>query len=61
MDDKLDTQQIAEFLRLTRRYVTAEVVKSPGFPAPVINRSRRLKFWRREDVEKWARGGREGA
>jgi hypothetical protein len=57
--DKLDTQQIADMLRLTRHYVTSELTKSPGFPKPVINRSRRLRFWKREDVEKWARGGRE--
>jgi hypothetical protein len=56
MDDKLDTQQIAEFLRVTRQHVTNTLTKSPGFPAPVINRSRRLKFWRKEDVERWAAG-----
>ena len=56
-DDKLDTKEIAEFLRRSRKYVTNVLTKSPDFPRPVISRSRRLKFWRRADVEQWARGG----
>ena len=57
MNDKLDTGEIAEFLRLTRKYVTNRVTKSPDFPAPIVNRGRKMRLWLRTEVEAWARGG----
>ena len=54
--DRIDTGQIAEFLRVTRRHVTNRLTKSPDFPRPVIDRGARLRFWLFGDVEEWARG-----
>lgn len=54
--ERLDTGQIAEFLRVTRKHVTNRLTKSPDFPRPVIDRGRRLRFWLFADVEAWARG-----
>jgi len=56
MTEKWDTADIAKFLQLEREYVTNNVTKRPDFPAPSINRSRRLRRWEREDVEAWAAG-----
>lgn len=55
MNDLLDTGQIAAYLRKSRKHVTDRVTKAPDFPAPVVNRHRRLRFWARADVEAWAR------
>jgi predicted DNA-binding transcriptional regulator AlpA len=46
----LDTQQIASLLNVTREYVTDKLTKRPGFPAPRINQSRRLRRWAESDV-----------
>jgi predicted DNA-binding transcriptional regulator AlpA len=53
----VDTAGIAQFLQLTREYVTRNVTKRPDFPAPRVNRSQKLRRWAREDVEKWASQG----
>ena len=52
-----DTQQIAEFLQLSRRYVTEEVTKEAKFPKPTINRSRRNRRWDAAAVRAYAKGG----
>jgi hypothetical protein len=52
----VDTGQIAELLQVTRRHVTDKLSKSPDFPAPVINRSERLRRWRLIDVMSWKLG-----
>ena len=54
--DKLDTGQIAEYLRVTRPHVTDRLTKQPDFPAPVVDRGRKLRLWLRSEVEAWARG-----
>lgn len=54
--ERMDTADIAEYLRLERPYVTDRIVKQADFPAPIINRGPRLKRWRREDVMRWAAG-----
>lgn len=56
MNEKFDTADIAAFLGVSRPHVTDKLVKQPGFPKPVINRSRRLRRWDRTDVETWAAG-----
>jgi predicted DNA-binding transcriptional regulator AlpA len=52
----MDTADIAAFLRRNRKHVTDRITKAPDFPKPVIDRGKRLRFWRKEDVEAWARG-----
>jgi predicted DNA-binding transcriptional regulator AlpA len=52
-----DTQQIAEYLQLSRRHVTEEVTKEPKFPKPVINRSRRNRRWDAAAVRAYVKGG----
>lgn len=56
MPERIDTKQIADYLQRSREYVTDRLTKRPDFPRPVIDRSRRLRFWLRADVEAWARG-----
>lgn len=56
MNDTIDTGDIAKMLHRTREYVTDTVVKQADFPTPVINRSRRMRRWSREAVERWAAG-----
>lgn len=58
MPERIDTKQIADYLQRSREYVTDRLTKRPDFPRPVIDRSRRLRFWLRADVEEWARGGK---
>lgn len=53
----IDTAGIAQMLGRTRPYVTDRLTKQPGFPSPVINRSRRLRRWLVRDVEAWAAKG----
>lgn len=53
----VDTGDIAEFLGLTRPYVTDVLVKQEGFPKPVINRSQRMRRWLLTDVQAWASEG----
>jgi hypothetical protein len=36
--------------------VTDKITKRADFPAPKLNRSRRLRRWEREDVERWMLG-----
>ena len=55
--ETIDTQDIAEMLGVTRAHATDVVVKQADFPAPVINRSRRIRRWAREAVQTWAAGG----
>jgi predicted DNA-binding transcriptional regulator AlpA len=56
MTDRVDTAEIAAMLKLERETVTDKIVKRPDFPAPSINRSRRLRRWDRKDVEAWMAG-----
>lgn len=55
-DDRIDTGEIAKLLRVTRPHVTDRLSKSPDFPVPVVNRSRKLRLWLRSEIEAWARG-----
>lgn len=55
-EETLDTAQIAELLKVTRPHVTDRLTKRPDFPRPVVNLSRKLRRWRRADVERYAAG-----
>lgn len=46
-----DTQDIANFLGVGRRYVTDELTKEPWWPKPIINMSQRIRRWRVADVK----------
>ena len=54
MNALIDTAGIAELLSVTRAHATDVLTKQPDFPAPVINRSRRMRKWAREAVMAWA-------
>jgi hypothetical protein len=41
---------IAEILKCTRAHVLKRIVRSPGFPKPAINLSRKMRQWDRDDV-----------
>jgi hypothetical protein len=56
MSALIDTGQIAELLGVTRQHVTNRLTKRPDFPAPCVNRSRRMRKWKEADVWAWARG-----
>lgn len=56
MNDKFDTGGIAEYLGLSRHYVTDVLVKQEGFPKPIINRGPRLRRWLAADIVTWAAG-----
>lgn len=50
----LDTADIARMLGLSREYVTDKLTKRQDFPRPALDMSRRLRRWKREDVQRWA-------
>jgi predicted DNA-binding transcriptional regulator AlpA len=52
----IDTADIAGMMGVSREYVTDKITKRADFPAPKLNRSRRLRRWEREDVERWMLG-----
>lgn len=41
---------IASMLKCTREHVLKRVVRRPGFPAPRIHLSQRMRQWGRDDV-----------
>lgn len=45
MKPTMTTADIAKLVGVTRRHVTSQIVKRPGFPAPCINASQRLRAW----------------
>ncbi len=53
-EDRWDMRRVAEYLGLTAKYVREAVATKPSFPKPVIQTSRRNRFWRPEDVKAWA-------
>lgn len=53
----VDTQDIAQFLGVTRQWVTDSITKRPDFPKPVINISRKTRKWSLEEVFKWSQKG----
>jgi predicted DNA-binding transcriptional regulator AlpA len=45
---------ISQLLGVTIAHTRDRLTKRPDFPAPAVNVSRRIKSWRKADVEKWA-------
>ena len=43
-------------LAVTQRHATGQIVKRPGFPAPCINASQRLRAWPTKKVLAYFRG-----
>lgn len=39
------TKEIANSLKLDRKYVTNTITKLPDFPKPVINYSQKVRLW----------------
>lgn len=58
-NDLIDTAGIAALLGVTRAYATDRITKRADFPAPVIDVSERTRRWNRDDVLRWASGGRD--
>lgn len=52
----IGTAEIAAMSGLSREHVTDRITKRADFPRPVINISRRTRFWRRADVLAWMQG-----
>jgi predicted DNA-binding transcriptional regulator AlpA len=48
--DAVDTAGVAALLGISREYATDHIVKMPGFPAPVVNLSQKLRAWDRDEV-----------
>ena len=53
MSETLDTAQIAQMLGITREYVTDNLTKRSGFPAPSVNLSQKLRRWKASEVNAW--------
>lgn len=45
---------ISQLLGVSIAHARDRLTKRPDFPAPAISVSRRIKSWRKIDVEKWA-------
>lgn len=56
MKPTMTTADIAKMAGVTRRHVTSQIVKRPGFPAPCINASQRLRAWPTKKVLAYFRG-----
>lgn len=52
----LTVDQIAARYQVKRRTVVDQWTKRPDFPRPVVNISRKVRAWKAEDVEQWAKG-----
>lgn len=53
----VNTAGIAAMLGCTRAHVTARLTKRPDFPAPVVNLSQKMRYWRTADVLAYIQGG----
>lgn len=52
----MTTADIAQLAGVTRRHATGQIVKRPGFPAPCINASQRLRAWPTKKVLAYFQG-----
>jgi predicted DNA-binding transcriptional regulator AlpA len=52
---RLDTQGIASLIGCSRGHVTNRLIKRPDFPAPFINLSQKMRYWRRSEVLEFLR------
>lgn len=54
--------KIAEYLGVQPKHTREAIVTRPGFPKPIIDISRRTRFWSAEAVKAWAsRASRQSA
>jgi len=51
--ERWPVQKVAEFLGVTVKSCY-EIIKSDSFPKPFISVSRRIKYWRADDIRLWA-------
>ena len=56
MKPTMTTADIAALAGVTRRHATGQIVKRPGFPAPCINASQRLRAWPTKKVLAYFQG-----
>jgi hypothetical protein len=56
MKPTMTTADIAQLVGVTRRHATGQIVKRPGFPAPCINASQRLRAWPTKKVLAYFQG-----
>lgn len=61
MTTTINTAEIARLLGVSRAHVTDRLTKRADFPRPAINISQRTRYWRRDDVLAWMRGGVKAA
>lgn len=54
----IDTAGIAELLMVSRQHVTDKITKRTDFPKPAIDVSRRIRYWRIDDVRDYVRKAR---
>lgn len=52
-EELLDLSDIANLYRVSRRYARDVLVKSPGFPMPVLAISQKTRRWSVADVRRW--------
>lgn len=57
----LNTEEIARMLGVKQKTVTDKIVKQPGFPAPAVNLSQKLRRWAEDDVMDYLKSGRRPA
>jgi predicted transcriptional regulator len=50
----LNPDDIAAMMQVCRK-TALQVIRSPGFPAPAVDHSRKLRLWIKDSVEKWLR------
>lgn len=55
---RVDTAGIAALLGCTRQHVTSRLTKRPDFPAPFIDASQKMRYWRLSDVQAFMQGKR---
>lgn len=55
---RVDTAGIAALLGCTREHVTNRLTKRPDFPAPFVNVSQKMRYWRLADVQAFIAGKR---
>lgn len=58
MTQLVDTLEISKMFGVTRHHVVARMTKRTDFPKPCVNISQRLRRWNRDDVLRWAKGGK---
>jgi len=52
-ENMVGTKEIAEWLKLSRTYVTDKLTKRPDFPRPAYKASQKVKMWDRSAIEEW--------